>query len=529
MGDDAALNCNGTQGGHKFAPEEAVFHEGNSLLDMKFTEEMNALPIENHEKETYSHQNRSHEPKFDDLMLEEFSFDFLLQPPQAFEETVEVNNKAVASSESVKYNDKPVPPASSILASLELLNNYKSRLRRLKGQNINDTTETDCSVGRQKLSTAEIIRVTGERYVQFSAYWDDNTCMPTHPYGFGLGGLSDEENKDVELAQFLLTAAERVSCEQYEGANRILLQCELNSSACATPVQKIVYHFAQALRERIHKETGMVTTLDGYKKTERHELLEKINYNLPFISTCFRKIPFCQAMQIAGVQAMIEHLASGTKIHLIDLEIRWGVQWTALMQALAERRQRPLQLLTITAIGFEGRNELEETGECLADFAGSLNLPFSFKVVFVTDMIEIREEQFEINDDEAVAVYAPCVLATMIPRPECLENLMSILRKKKPRIMIVHETEANSNSQFFGKRFVEALFFFSAYIDCTETCMKDEAECRVTMGALFSDRIRNVVAREGKERTQRHVKVDVWRRFFARYRVVETSFSESSL
>lgn len=68
-------------------------------------------------------------------------------------------------------------------------------------------------------------------------------------------------------------------------------------------------------------------------------------------------------MKIAGIQAIAEHLASETKIHLIDLEIRCGVQWTALMPALAERPERPLQLLKITAIGVRSRSQLEERRE----------------------------------------------------------------------------------------------------------------------------------------------------------------------
>ncbi|XP_054801601.1 DELLA protein 1-like [Prosopis cineraria] len=223
--------------------------------------------------------------------------------------------------------------------------------------------------------------------------------------------MSEEENRDVELAQFLLTAEER----------------------------KIIYYVSRALRERIHKEKGMISTLDGYKKTERHEFLGKIDSSLSFVSTCFQKTPFRQVMQITSIQAITEHLASGTKIHVIDLEIRCGVQWTALMQALVGRRERPLQLLKITAIGFRGRIELGETSECLANFAESLNLPFSFKAVFVTDMIEIKEQHIEVDDDEAVAVYAPYVLSTMIPMPECLENLMS-MRKKKPCIMAILES-----------------------------------------------------------------------------------------
>ncbi|KAI9098981.1 hypothetical protein K1719_024748 [Acacia pycnantha] len=51
----------------------------------------------------------------------------------------------------------------------------------------------------------------------------------------------------------------------------------------------------------------------------------------------------------------------------------------------------------------------------------------------------------------------------------------------------------------------------------------------MALDAMFCVRIRNVVAKEGEERTLRHVKVDVWRRFVARYRMVETSYSESSL
>lgn len=34
---------------------------------------------------------------------------------------------------------------------------------------------------------------------------------------------------------------------------------------------------------------------------------------------------------------------------------------------------------------------------------------------------------------------------------------------------------------------------------------------------------------EDGERTVRNVRIDVWRRFFARYRMVETGFSESSM
>ena len=157
------------------------------------------------------------------------------------------------------------------------------------------------------------------------------------------------------------------------------------------------------------------------------------------------------------------------------------------------------------------------------------NLPFSYKAVFVTDIAEIREDHFEIGEDEAMAVYSPYFLRSMVSRPDCMENLMRVIRNIKPVIMIVLEVEANHNSPSFVNGFIEALFFYSAYFDCLETCIKHEIECRMTIEAVLSEGIRDIVAMEGRERTVRNVKIDVWRRFFARYRMVETGFSESSL
>ncbi|KAF7804928.1 DELLA protein RGL1-like [Senna tora] len=517
------FNFNGIQGGYDPIQEDVVSQgKHNFSSDMEFLEDMTPNRF-------IKDQNQL-EPKFDNLMFQDFTFEPVLQPTQAFPETTRLKNHMVATSEFVRNNNnnKPSQP-SSILASLELLNNYGSRLKRLTGQNISKPKPMPISSeSRHKLSTEEIIRVAGERYVQFSTHWHDNICIPMHPYGFGLGlgGLSEEENRDVELVQFLLTAAERVGCEQFERAGRLVLHCQLNSSARTSPVQKVISYFAQALGERIAKETGITTALNGSEKNEEQELVQKMDFNSLFM--CHNNLPFHQVMQLTSIQAIVEHVASETKIHVIDLEIKSGVQWTALMQALAERHERPVQLLKITGIGYRGKTKLE-TGQYLAKFAESLNLPFSYNAVFVTDMMEIRESHFHISDDEALVVSSPYVLRKMVSRPECLENLMRIIKNMKPSIMLVLEVEANHNSPSFVNRFVEALFFYSAFLDCIETCMKEENACKVTLEAILGESIRNIVAMEGKDRRVRSVKIDVWRRFFARYRAVETGFSESSL
>lgn len=92
--------------------------------------------------------------------------------------------------------------------------------------------------------------------------------------------------------------------------------------------------------------------------------------------TCHQKIPFNQEMQFSRVQAIVENVTSKTKVHLINFDIGCGVQCTALIQALAERQEKQVELLKVTAIGLQGKTELEETGKGLVNLAESLNFPF---------------------------------------------------------------------------------------------------------------------------------------------------------
>lgn len=74
----------------------------------------------------------------------------------------------------------------------------------------------------RKLSTEEIMRVAGERYIQFSNNHLDAITMFIHPYSSSLSSLSSEETSGADLAYLLLTAAEKVI--QYKEFHSILLQ-----------------------------------------------------------------------------------------------------------------------------------------------------------------------------------------------------------------------------------------------------------------------------------------------------------------
>lgn len=234
-----------------------------------------------------------------------------------------------------------------------------------------------------------------------------------------------------------------------------------------------------------------------------------------------------------GIQTIIENTVSAKRIHLIDLEIRCGVQWIVLMQALTDRNTTtsdPITNLRISAVGLDIKSveKIKETGKRLTAVAESMNLSFEFNLVFIPDTEQIRPEYFCPRHDETVIVYAPLVLRTMLSRPNRLEILMSVVRKLDPTIMVVAEVEANHNSSSFVVRFIESLFFYSAYFDCLEACMDCKEEA-MSIEDVLREGIRNIVAAEGEERVVRNVKLEVWKEFFRRFGMVEVGFSESSI
>lgn len=420
-------------------------------------------------------------------------------------------------------------PHAFPLSSLGILKNYGNKFGQLNCEKINassygcDTRGNEIS-GR-KLSTDAIIRLAGENFIQTFSQRVDDMSMLSHPFSSSFFGGSDEEIRDVELLQCLLALAEKVGQQQFERATKLLDLCDELTSKEGNTIQRLVYYFCQALRERIGGGKGrlsakVVVALD-----------EEIMSLSPSIIALHQEIPFYQVSQFTGIQAIVENVAHSKKVHVIDLEIRNGTQCTVLMQALTARCGPPLEHLKITAVGTTSKPSMDEIGRRLMAFAHSMNLPFSFNVVMVDDdMVELNKSLFELDKEEAVAFYSSYYLWTMIARPDRLDRLMKVVRTINPCVMVVSELEANLNSPVFVTRFIEGLFFYGTHFDSIKYCMGHDRPNRlITESIYYGNAIRNLVVAEGEERMMRHVSISVWRAFFARFAMVEIELSMSSL
>lgn len=381
------------------------------------------------------------------------------------------------------------------------------------------------------LSTVEVMRVARERFIQFSSRRHADDCMADHVLGSTAFGLSDQETKDVGLAHLLLACAEKVAKKQYGCAKKLQNLCDFLSSSSGNSVQRVVYYFSKALQQKTDRETGRNTSQGSESRDVAAVHVEEAMAALsPALMACFLEVPFFQVTEFAGIQAIVENVASSKKIHFVDLAIRTGGHCIVLMQALATRYECPIEMLKVTAVGVKSGKKIEDTGRRLAQFAEALKLPFTFKIAMVKDIKDIKEGIFELDTGEAVAVYCPLLLSSTMSQPNRLESLMKALRSLNPRLMVVNEVEANHNSPIFINRFYEALFYYSAYFECLDACMDRGSALRMELEETYlSHEIKNIVASEGEERVNRRMKIDGWRSLFGKCGMVEAELSLSSL
>ncbi|KAI3469295.1 hypothetical protein Pfo_025958 [Paulownia fortunei] len=378
------------------------------------------------------------------------------------------------------------------------------------------------------VSTEIIIKLAAEKFIQSMSRSSNELSMLNHPYPSSILAHSEEDSEEVQLVQNLLSCAEKVAEKQYERAIKFLKECDKMSSRTGTPIQSLVFYFSEALSEKIARETGRITPKDLEKKAV--DPLERVKFPSTTLIAFHKEYPVSQITKLVAIQAIVDHLEEARKLHVIDLEIGSGVQWIILMQALAAQSEHPIQHLKITAMGTKSKLILEDTGRQLASFAQSLHLTFTFKIILVEDILDLNQDLFELDADEALAVYESFSLMRMIGRVDRLDLLMRVIRNISPCVMVVSEVEANCNSPTFVGRFIESLFFFGVFFDSLADCLKnDETSRRDTESTWFRSTIRNVLAAKGDERKIRHVNINVWRAYFARFGLVEIELSMSSL
>ncbi|KAM0920742.1 hypothetical protein ACQ4PT_007311 [Festuca glaucescens] len=355
-------------------------------------------------------------------------------------------------------------------------------------------------------------------------------------------GHEEEENAAIRLVHLLVTCANDIQAGYYAAATGNLAEARLalgTTVSTATGIGRVTSHFAAALGQRLSRaspsDSGAAPDAASWAE-HAGELYRQF----------YEAGPYLKFAHFTANQAILDAFEGCDRVHVLDLAIMQGVQWPALIQSLSLRPGGP-PALRITGIGpppaAEGsRDELNEVGVRLTEFARAVNVPFSFCGVTRDTLHPIQAWMFELVPGEALAVNSICQLhrllvdvdpnsvAAFFPSP--IHAVLCWIASMQPRVFTVFEQEADHNKPALVERFTNALFYYGAVFDSMEA-MSAHRRTNTTGGlggeAYLQREIFDIVCGEGSGRAERHEPFNLWHGRLWRAGLAQTPLGPSAI
>ncbi|XP_047330542.1 DELLA protein GAI1-like [Impatiens glandulifera] len=316
--------------------------------------------------------------------------------------------------------------------------------------------------------------------------------------------LMDSQENGIRLVHALMACAEAVQQENFSLAEALVKQVGFLAVSQSGAMRKVATYFAEALARRIYRL---------FPEDHSDSVLQ-----IHFYETC----PYLKFAHFTANQAILEAFSGKKRVHVIDFSLKQGMQWPALMQALALRPEGPPSF-RLTGIGppsEDGSDNLQDVGWKLAQLADTIQVEFEFKGFVANSLADLSPSMLNLREGESVAVNSVFELHGLLSRHGGIEKVLSAVSEMNPVIVTVVEQEANHNGSVFLDRFTESLHYYSTLFDSLEGCGSDGSESaaaavrnqnKVMSEVYLGRQICNVVACEGTDRVERHEKLSQWR------------------
>ncbi|KAK6252262.1 hypothetical protein QUC31_013982 [Theobroma cacao] len=438
-----------------------------------------------------------------------------LNPPSTFDPVVAAGPAAAAT-----LDDSFLGPAeSSTLTTLDFDNNNQKHQK--KGRQLFE--EASCSdydlkaipgkaIYSQKTqthdssssSTQNNVVKSEKRLKSTSGSHSDIYPPPASSYGIPAEStrpvvLVDSQENGIRLVHALMACAEAVQQNNLNLAEALVKQVGFLASSQAGAMRKVATYFAEALARRIYRLYPQ-NPLD-------HSLSDVLHMH--FYETC----PYLKFAHFTANQAILEAFEGKKRVHVIDFSMNQGMQWPALMQALALRGGGP-PTFRLTGIGppsHDNSDHLQEVGWKLAQLAETIHVEFEYRGFVANSLADLDASMLDLrpSEGEAVAVNSVFELHKLLARPGAIDKVLSVVKQMKPKIVTIVEQEANHNGPVFLDRFTESLHYYSTLFDSLEGSVSSQD--KVMSEVYLGKQICNVVACEGVDRVERHEKLAHWR------------------
>nr|XP_043607614.1 scarecrow-like protein 4 [Erigeron canadensis] len=285
-----------------------------------------------------------------------------------------------------------------------------------------------------------------------------------------------------------------------EKAAKSVVDLRVRVSEHGDPTERVAFYFAEALHSRVIKRQHL-------------SLVQPGEFGLTY-KALNDACPYFKFAHLTANQAILEATENANRIHIIDFGIVQGVQWAALLQALATRPVGKPDRIRISGIpaailGDSPGAELLATGNRLREFAKVLDLNLEYEPI-LTRVDELSVSSFWIDENEILAVNFMLELYTFLDQSYCgVEKVLKLVKSLNPSIVTLGEYEASLNRVGFFERFNNALSYYSALFDSLEPNMeRDSLERLEVEKSMFGRRIVAAVGYEEEEKGRKRVRME---------------------
>nr|GEV08122.1 hypothetical protein [Tanacetum cinerariifolium] len=169
--------------------------------------------------------------------------------------------------------------------------------------------------------------------------------------------------------------------------------------------------------------------------------------------------PILKFIHFTSNKILLRAFEGKDKVHILDFDIKQGLQWPSFYQSLASKNSPPSHI-RITGVG-ESKQHLIKTIARLSIFAEALNLELEFHLV-VDRLEDVILWMLHVKEGETMVVNCLLKLHKMLydGTGGTLRDFFELIRSTNSSIVVVAKQEAEHNDMMLEKRVSNSLMAY---------------------------------------------------------------------
>ncbi|KAK7349681.1 hypothetical protein VNO77_07245 [Canavalia gladiata] len=273
-----------------------------------------------------------------------------------------------------------------------------------------------------------------------------------------VSSTGEDASHQLQQAIFdqLYKTAELIEAGNPVHAQGILARLNHQLSPIGKPFQRAAFYMKEALMSLLH------SNVHNFLAFSPISFIFKIGAYKSFSEIS----PVLQFANFTCNQALIEAVERFDRIHIIDFDIGFGVQWSSFMQELA-LRSSGVPSLKVTAVVSPStcdEVELNFTRENLNQYAKDVNMSFELNVLSIESLNSPSSALLgQFFENEAIGVNMPVSCFTNYP--SLLPSVLHFVKQLRPKVVVSLDRNCDQIDVPLPTNVVHVLQCYSALLE----------------------------------------------------------------